>query len=556
MNENADINIILTREDDVFKNVKEKADFINKHKADLMVSIHCNEAGAVLHTNGTKTESSANGMELYIASKTNEYFSESQRLAYEINNSLSGSFNSSGVKQREKKIYILSDANCPSTLVECGFLSNKKDVEILKNVDKQKQMAALILEGINKYIATKESDNITYTTVADNFNNNKDSISTEQYNEIEAKLNSLKHIKKLPNGKHIIYFDYDKNSKEIYKGLYPTYSLMSQAQKVRLGFVMVKNAPAKKELPTEAQINSWKNPDLYGLWIDDKHVTNSELNKYHAKDFSKYYASKLYGGAKEGKKYSVQIDLYTNKYFDEKMCKDTTINIGVAIPYNKTIKDTITQISMNGNINNDEIKLAENVKNEKDKIAISPDTLVSIRNSERNKMLSFQPKGNGKDPLYVIDGVVIEQNPLQYLNPNNIYAINVFKDQSVIDKYGDKAKNGVVEITTKSFLNNQKKILQQEIDSLKKQLDETTKQHRDVSVADVQLARINKDKVLVILNGAKLKQPFSFHRLIIDRSVILDSVSAVTKYGKDGKYGAVELYTLQDINDVVKVGTK
>lgn len=55
-----------------------------------------------------------------------------------------------------------------------------------------------------------------------------------------------------------------------------------------------------------------------------------------------------------------------------------------------------------------------------------------------------------KDPLFIIDGIEVEGKvSLEEMNPNKIATINVLKGASAVKKYGDKAKNGVVEITTK-----------------------------------------------------------------------------------------------------------
>ena len=51
------------------------------------------------------------------------------------------------------------------------------------------------------------------------------------------------------------------------------------------------------------------------------------------------------------------------------------------------------------------------------------------------------------DPLYVVDGVVMENFYL--MNPNDIESMEVLKDASATAIYGSKASNGVIEITTK-----------------------------------------------------------------------------------------------------------
>ena len=75
------------------------------------------------------------------------------------------------------------------------------------------------------------------------------------------------------------------------------------------------SAPLKKIVPTQKQFNSFKNSKVYGLWINEKKVSNSALNKYTAKDISQMFISKLYGAAKKGKIYSYQVDLMTNDYY-------------------------------------------------------------------------------------------------------------------------------------------------------------------------------------------------------------------------------------------------
>lgn len=50
-------------------------------------------------------------------------------------------------------------------------------------------------------------------------------------------------------------------------------------------------------------------------------------------------------------------------------------------------------------------------------------------------------------PLYVLDGVVV--NRIDTLSPSSIAEINVLKGQKAIEKYGQKGKQGVIEIITK-----------------------------------------------------------------------------------------------------------
>ncbi len=52
-------------------------------------------------------------------------------------------------------------------------------------------------------------------------------------------------------------------------------------------------------------------------------------------------------------------------------------------------------------------------------------------------------------PLIVVDGVVKEFSSLESVNPNDIQSIEILKDQKATEKFGEKAKFGVILITMK-----------------------------------------------------------------------------------------------------------
>ncbi|MGK6353082.1 M56 family metallopeptidase [Parapedobacter sp. DT-150] len=65
------------------------------------------------------------------------------------------------------------------------------------------------------------------------------------------------------------------------------------------------------------------------------------------------------------------------------------------------------------------------------------------------KLGRTDPSGNFNGALIVIDGEERDSAALSHLDPNNIEAIHVWKMKPAIEKYGDKGKKGVIEITTK-----------------------------------------------------------------------------------------------------------
>ncbi len=152
VSKNDNIKLVFTRETDVYQKVTEKADFVNAQKADLFIS---------LHMNATSKETTAeSGIEIYVPKETDKKTAkQSALLASAINQSVQNSFASNGVKERSKGVWILKATECPSILIECGFLTNKKDLKMLKDANQRSKMAELIMEGIGNYLLAEEVAN-------------------------------------------------------------------------------------------------------------------------------------------------------------------------------------------------------------------------------------------------------------------------------------------------------------------------------------------------------------------------------------------------------------
>ncbi len=55
------------------------------------------------------------------------------------------------------------------------------------------------------------------------------------------------------------------------------------------------------------------------------------------------------------------------------------------------------------------------------------------------------------DPLFVVDGKIVEDKKLSELDPNTIHTLSILKDQSATALYGDQGKDGVIIIVTKVY---------------------------------------------------------------------------------------------------------
>jgi bla regulator protein BlaR1 len=102
--------------------------------------------------------------------------------------------------------------------------------------------------------------------------------------------------------------------------MYVLFSQMSSKQ-LRMaedsGILVFQMAIPVKKAPTPEMFENWKKADVFGVWINNKHVPNTELEKYKPTDIAEYDLSKLYGAALKGRSYKYQLNVSTNDYFDK-----------------------------------------------------------------------------------------------------------------------------------------------------------------------------------------------------------------------------------------------
>ncbi len=156
MLKSAGYKVILTREADVSTDdvetdtiaVRKKSDLQNRlnlmkdYPDAVFVSIHLNKF----------TTSSARGSQVFYNGKINE----SKQLGDSIQSNIVKLLqpeNTRVNKQATKSTYILYNATIPAVLVECGFLSNKAELELLKDTEYQKKMAFCCFGGIMDYFS-------------------------------------------------------------------------------------------------------------------------------------------------------------------------------------------------------------------------------------------------------------------------------------------------------------------------------------------------------------------------------------------------------------------
>ncbi|HMQ88860.1 MAG TPA: N-acetylmuramoyl-L-alanine amidase [Flavilitoribacter sp.] len=178
------IKVILTRDDDTFIPLYERAAIANRNNADLFISIHCNYMPGSKATKGTETyvmglhtaehnldvakrENESIFLEenyeknydwdpnspeghIMLSMYQNAYLEQSILLASKIEGKFGGAERKSrGVKQAG--FVVLKETTMPSILVEAGFLSNTTEEAFLNTPEGQATIAGSIVDAFGEY---------------------------------------------------------------------------------------------------------------------------------------------------------------------------------------------------------------------------------------------------------------------------------------------------------------------------------------------------------------------------------------------------------------------
>ena len=328
-NRNANINIILTRDNDVFMSPVEKVAVANKANPDIFLSVHCNNNDMAVQANKPLT-----GIEIFIANKQKaKNYDANYQFAAALSSTLVTTDKiDKGIVTRAKGIWVLQEVNCPSALVECGYMDNKTDLEKLKNNSYQQVMANNILKGIESYFVNKE--------------NGASPLVVDTVPKMKGKVEGV-FIEGKDTSKFNGHFYIEKNDNFFKKNEYlmPGDTLSIKPIKI-------------EDVPENAVI-------VYNKNI----ITKEALDKLYRQSFMK-------------------LDL--------------------------------TLIKTNTNI--------------KEYGEAAKDGVIRVRDANPH--------------LIVIDGKEANDN-IDNINPNSIKSITVLKDKKATTKYGEKGKNGVIEVELK-----------------------------------------------------------------------------------------------------------
>jgi len=154
---------LLTRADDTYVSLQDRASIANNQPDSVFVSIHFDDAGRAAAT-GVETYYAAHRVSLpeRVASwlpflqkvSAEPPDLESQYLAGFIQESVVAQTQATNRGTRQQQFFVVANVRHPAVLVEGGFLTNKDEALKLTNADYREQMAAGIANGILTYRAS------------------------------------------------------------------------------------------------------------------------------------------------------------------------------------------------------------------------------------------------------------------------------------------------------------------------------------------------------------------------------------------------------------------
>ncbi|AIQ59491.1 N-acetylmuramoyl-L-alanine amidase family protein [Paenibacillus borealis] len=133
------IDVVLTRSDDTFLELKDRAAIANNLKADLFISVHANSSGS----------SAASGTETYYQREA------SKALANVMHKYLVQATGLSDRGVRYGNFHVIRETTMPAVLLEVGYLSNKNDEALLFTESLQNKVAASMVSGIKEYLGVQ-----------------------------------------------------------------------------------------------------------------------------------------------------------------------------------------------------------------------------------------------------------------------------------------------------------------------------------------------------------------------------------------------------------------
>jgi N-acetylmuramoyl-L-alanine amidase len=152
------ISVIMTREDDRLL-YDRNVNFHGKKKVlDLAARLGVAQSTAdaifvSIHMNAFP-DPKYSGLQVWFSPNGEEAYELANKIQTNTHNMLQPQ-NDRKVKQATSKIFLLNNAVCPAVLVECGFLSNPQEAELLASKEYKQKLCFILFSSINEFLIEK-----------------------------------------------------------------------------------------------------------------------------------------------------------------------------------------------------------------------------------------------------------------------------------------------------------------------------------------------------------------------------------------------------------------
>jgi beta-lactamase regulating signal transducer with metallopeptidase domain len=157
-----------------------------------------------------------------------------------------------------------------------------------------------------------------------------------------------------------------------------------------------------------------------------------------------------------------------------------------------------------------------------------------------DKSIRVRVKGGNK-PVMVVNGEIVTEFDISKYSPESIVSVNILKDEAAIQKYGDKGKSGIIELTLRDGAGN---IVGNNIDANKRVIIEGDNRSETLKSIMIINSKGGKEAPLVVIDGEVMKEKFDINTIkpeTIHSMTVLKDKSAIEKYGERAKNGVIEV---------------
>ncbi|MDQ2720020.1 MAG: N-acetylmuramoyl-L-alanine amidase [Bacteroidota bacterium] len=386
LNSNEHIKILLSRDNDQYISVKDRVAFAKNNDADMFISLHVDKA----------LNDQINGFSVFINKSNNE---QDKVLASVLINELKKSYKTADniAMRKNKGILVLDSSACPAALIECGFLSNAGDIAFIRSSPDQEKVAKNVLNAINNYASTSNNKVVGNTITP----NDPQSVSTfvaiknDTIPDMNYKGKKVTGLQMTQSTKNLKVTYNDGNVKVTYSD--GSKETITKAEAKKRGFILPPPPPPPSPLlqpPPPPPPNMPAPPPPPMLLQNALYIVDGKI-----------------------------LSVAEAKAIDPSNIQILNVLKG---------KDAISKYGEKGK--NGVIEITTKKKKEK----------AVVINLNENNVLNISA-----NTLLIVDGKEISKNEMKNISPKDFESVNVIKGESAIKKYGEKGKDGVIEITTK-----------------------------------------------------------------------------------------------------------